>query len=54
MWVHEFELDDQHGEHLVFAEVKYAFEDAFTAVWTGDTESDGFSRLVLELSISWR
>jgi glutamate dehydrogenase len=54
VWVHEFELDDQHGEHLVFAEVKHAFEDAFTAVWTGDTESDGFNRLVLELSISWR
>ncbi|MES3030161.1 MAG: NAD-glutamate dehydrogenase [Pseudomonadota bacterium] len=54
VWVHEFELDDQHGEHLVFAEVKQGFEDAFTAVWTGDTESDGFNRLVLELSISWR
>ncbi|MBT9473731.1 MAG: NAD-glutamate dehydrogenase [Pseudomonadota bacterium] len=54
VWVHEFELDDQHGEHLVFEDVKTAFEDAFTAVWTGETESDGFNRLVLELSISWR
>ncbi len=54
VWVHEFELDDQHGEHLVFEDVKKAFEDAFTAVWTGETESDGFNRLVLELSISWR
>ena len=54
VWVHEFELDDQHGEHLVFEEVKTAFEDAFTAVWTGATENDGFNRMVLELSISWR
>ncbi|KQW69202.1 glutamate dehydrogenase [Phenylobacterium sp. Root77] len=54
VYVHEFELDDQHGEHLVFEDVKSAFEDAFTAVWTGTTESDGFNRMVLELSISWR
>lgn len=54
VWIHEFELDDQHGEHLVFQDVKHAFEDAFTAIWTGATESDGFNRMVLELSISWR
>ncbi|WP_374578453.1 NAD-glutamate dehydrogenase [Phenylobacterium sp.] len=54
VYVHEFELDDQHGEHLVFEDVKSAFEDAFTAVWTGATENDGFNRMVLELSISWR
>ncbi|WP_374575074.1 NAD-glutamate dehydrogenase [Phenylobacterium sp.] len=54
VWVHEFELVDEHGDHLVFAEVKDAFEDAFAAIWKGKTESDGFNRLVLELSISWR
>jgi glutamate dehydrogenase len=54
IWIHEFELDDQQGEHLVFDDVKTAFEDAFTAVWTGATENDGFNRMVLELSISWR
>ena len=54
VYVHEFELDDQHGEHLVFEDIKAAFEDAFTAVWTAETENDGFNRMVLELSISWR
>ncbi|MGH6998197.1 MAG: NAD-glutamate dehydrogenase domain-containing protein, partial [Phenylobacterium sp.] len=54
VWIHEFELDDQHGEHLVFEDIKRAFEDAFTAVWTANTENDGFNRMVLELSISWR
>lgn len=54
VWVHEFELVDERGEHLVFAEVKDAFEEAFVAIWNGKTESDGFNRLVLELSISWR
>jgi glutamate dehydrogenase len=54
VWVHEFLLEDERGEHLVFADVKDAFESAFTAVWTGRAESDGFNRLVLELGISWR
>ncbi|MDD3836256.1 MAG: NAD-glutamate dehydrogenase, partial [Phenylobacterium sp.] len=54
VWVHEFELDDPRGEHLVFSEVKAAFEEAFVAIWTGETENDRFNRLVLELSISWR
>ncbi|MDP3854559.1 NAD-glutamate dehydrogenase [Phenylobacterium sp.] len=52
--VHEFEIDDAHGGHLVFDDLRAAFEDAFVAVWTGSTENDGFNRLVLELSISWR
>ncbi|MFN3512523.1 MAG: NAD-glutamate dehydrogenase [Phenylobacterium sp.] len=54
IFVHDFELDDPRGENLIFEEVKSAFENAFTAVWTGRTENDGFNRLVLELSISWR
>jgi glutamate dehydrogenase len=54
IWVHDFEIEDPRGEHLVFSEVKQAFEDAVAAVWTGQAENDGFNRLVLELSISWR
>ena len=54
VWVHEFELDDPRGEHLVFGEVKACFEAAFVAVWTGQAENDGFNRLVLELSVGWR
>jgi glutamate dehydrogenase len=54
VWVHDFEIDDPRGDHLVFSEVKQAFEDAVAAVWTGQTENDGFNRLVLELSIPWR
>ncbi|MBI1405360.1 MAG: NAD-glutamate dehydrogenase [Caulobacter sp.] len=54
VWVHEFLLEDRAGEHLVFADIKAAFEALFTAVWLGQTESDGFNRLVLELGVSWR
>jgi glutamate dehydrogenase len=54
IWVHEFVLDDPNGADLQFEDVKHPFEEAFTAVWTGRTENDGFNRLVLELGVSWR
>jgi glutamate dehydrogenase len=54
VWLHDFEIEDSRGDHLVFSEIKPAFEDAVAAVWTGQAENDGFNRLVLELSISWR
>ncbi len=53
-WVHEFVLQDERGEHLVFADVRVPFEQTFLAVWRGETENDGFNRLVLELGDSWR
>jgi glutamate dehydrogenase len=54
VWVHDFEIEDPRGEHLVFEELKPAFEAAVVAVWMGKTENDGFNRLVLELAIPWR
>jgi glutamate dehydrogenase len=52
--VHEFLLEDPRGSDLKFEDVKGPFEAAFTAVWNGWTESDGFNRLVLELGVGWR
>jgi glutamate dehydrogenase len=52
--VHEFLLEDPRGGGLKFEDVKGPFEEAFSAVWTGLTESDGFNRLVLELGVNWR
>ena len=54
IWTHEFQLDDERGENVVFADIRGAFEAAFVAVWTGRTENDAFNRLVLELGVSWR
>jgi len=53
-WVHEFILMDGAGEALEFEAVRAAFESTFLAVWTGQTESDPFNRLVIELGVSWR
>src|SRR5690606_24198837 len=35
-------------------EVAAAFEDAFTAVWSGEAESDRLNSLVLTAGLSWR
>lgn len=53
-WIHEFLIEDPRGADLVFSDVKDAFEDAFEAIWTKKTESDGFNRLVIELGLNWR
>ncbi|HEY1448903.1 MAG TPA: NAD-glutamate dehydrogenase, partial [Caulobacteraceae bacterium] len=54
VWVHEFVVEDPGGESLSFAERSEPFEATFKAVWTGQIESDGFNRLVMELGASWR
>ncbi|WP_091735969.1 NAD-glutamate dehydrogenase [Phenylobacterium immobile] len=53
-WVHDFEMEDPRGDRLVFAEIKPVFQDAVAAVWRGEAENDGFNRLVMELSLTWR
>ncbi len=52
--VHDFLLEDPRGSALHFDDVRAPFEQTFSAVWAGRTESDGFNRLVLELGVSWR
>jgi glutamate dehydrogenase len=54
VWIHEFELEDARGDNLLFADIKAPFETAFTAVWDGRAENDGYNRLVMELGVSWR
>ncbi|HEY2482508.1 MAG TPA: NAD-glutamate dehydrogenase [Caulobacteraceae bacterium] len=54
VWAHEFIVEDPGGEHLSFNERREPFEATFRAVWSGQLESDGFNRLVMELGASWR
>jgi glutamate dehydrogenase len=54
IWTHEFKLQDPSGQPFDLEASKAVLEEAFWAVWTGLAESDGFNRLVLKLSTSWR
>jgi glutamate dehydrogenase len=42
------------GEGAEREPIRARFQDAFSAVWRGDAESDGFNTLVLEAGLTWR
>ena len=52
--VQEFVLEDPDGTRLRFDTIKAPLEATLLALWSGQTECDGFNRLVLELGLSWR
>ena len=54
VWIHDFEVEGAHGLALDVDERRDAFQDALAAVWQGDSESDGFNRLVLTAGLAWR
>ena len=54
LWVHEFVLHDPEGARLRLDTIKAPLEAALLAIWSGQTECDGFNRLVLELGLAWR
>ncbi|WP_151524299.1 NAD-glutamate dehydrogenase [Serinicoccus kebangsaanensis] len=59
-FIYDFGLRAPHesvwtgGEHRTEEEVAAAFEDAFTAVWGGASESDTLNSLVLTAGLDWR
>jgi glutamate dehydrogenase len=54
MWIYDFGL--RHDPSSVVAEdkIKELFQDALSAVWHGEVESDGFNALVLHGGLTWR
>jgi glutamate dehydrogenase len=54
LWVQDVRMRTANGKSLDFAVVEGSFEEAFTAIWAGQAENDGFNRLVLKLGVSWR
>ncbi|MBI1251178.1 MAG: NAD-glutamate dehydrogenase [Alphaproteobacteria bacterium] len=54
VFIHDLDMRASSGAALDFAKVEAHFEAAFTAIWTGAAESDGFNRLILSLGCSWR
>ncbi len=52
--IHDLDMRSADGAAIDLEQVTAAFEEAFEAVWTGQTESDGFNRVVLRLGVGWR
>ncbi|VAV91689.1 NAD-specific glutamate dehydrogenase, large form [hydrothermal vent metagenome] len=54
VWVHAFEMVRADAEPVDLSLIRKPVEDAFLAVWNGDSENDGFNRLILSLGVNWR
>ncbi|QNP40826.1 NAD-glutamate dehydrogenase [Lysobacter solisilvae (ex Woo and Kim 2022)] len=52
-YVQDFEVETT-GAELDLANLDENFEDAFAQIWRGNAENDGFNRLILGASLSWR
>ena len=53
-WLSDFVMQHPDGKKLDLEKVKDKFQQAFTRIWFDDAENDGFNRLVLSASLSWR
>ncbi len=54
VWLHDFEAISGTGAAIDLDRDRLKFQDAFTRLWTGEAEADGFNRLVLRAGLSWR
>ncbi|TQK44921.1 glutamate dehydrogenase [Streptomyces sp. SLBN-118] len=56
-WIYDFglrmPLATGNGDYLA-DDARERFQEAFSAVWTGEAENDGFNSLVLRAGLSWR
>ncbi len=53
LWIQDFEMVYAHGT-IDPAKVNEIFQQAFYRAWRGESENDGFNRLVLGAGLSWR
>jgi glutamate dehydrogenase len=54
VWIHDFTMRVGPGADVDLARIKALFQGAFARIWQGDTEDDGFNRLVLCAGLDWR
>ncbi|MGW0737741.1 NAD-glutamate dehydrogenase [Streptomyces sp. NPDC002851] len=56
-WIYDFGLrmpeSNGNGDYLA-DDARDRFQEAFSAVWTGKAENDGFSSLILGAGLNWR
>ncbi len=54
VWINDFDIVYLVKKELNVNSVKDIFQDAFTKIWFGEAENDGFNRLVLECNLTWQ
>jgi glutamate dehydrogenase len=54
VYIHDIETRSADGRPIAIETAGPVFEDAFAAIWAGQAENDGFNKLILSLSCTWR
>jgi glutamate dehydrogenase len=54
LWIQDFELEHPRGVRIDLDSDGPRFRATFANVWLGNTDNDGFNRLVLAADLSWR
>ncbi len=54
LWIQDFEVQPVGELAFSVEQVGTLFEEAFSHIWRGNAENDGFNRLVLGAKLSWR
>lgn len=54
IWVNDFDMSYAVNKEMDINDIKDTFQDAFTKIWFGHAENDGFNRLVLEANLTWQ
>ncbi|MEL7453524.1 MAG: NAD-glutamate dehydrogenase domain-containing protein, partial [Pseudomonadota bacterium] len=53
-WIHDVSMRTQSGAPVDLEHIGQLFADAFAAVWLGQTQNDGFNRLVFTAGATWQ
>lgn len=53
-WINDFSLNYLGGCHFKIDEIRELFQQAFSKIWFGYAENDGFNQLVLSAGMDWR
>ena len=53
-WVQDFDMRMRGADDISLALIRDKFQQAFEQIWRGQSENDGFNRLVLLAQLDWR
>ena len=54
IWINDFGVKPVHIDDVDVSQVKEIFQEAFSKIWSGEVENDGFNRLILPGQLTWR
>lgn len=54
VWINDFDMTYAVNQDISINDIRDIFQEAFTKIWFGEAENDGFNRLVLEANLTYQ